>query len=61
VGGLIWGVSGMILFMPFAGIAKVLLDSSESTKPLVALFITLPKDAMKTPNKSSSEIMDDTN
>ncbi len=61
VGGLIWGVSGMILFMPFAGIAKVLLESSENTKPLVALFITLPKDAMKTSNKSSSEIMDDTN
>ena len=61
VGGLIWGVSGMILFMPFAGIAKVLLESSEKTKPLVALFITLPKDPMKTSNKSSSEIMDDTN
>lgn len=35
---LIWGVSGMILFMPFAGIAKVLLEYNESTRPLVALF-----------------------
>ena len=37
-GGLIWGVSGMILFMPFAGIAKVLFEYNESTRPLVALF-----------------------
>lgn len=61
LGGLIWGVSGMILFMPFAGIAKVLLESSESTKPMVALFITLPKDAMKTHNKSSGKTVDDNN
>ncbi len=44
-GGLIWGVSGMILFMPFAGIAKVLLEYNEGTKPLVALFEILHEKA----------------
>ena len=46
-GGMIWGVSGMILFMPFAGIAKVLLEYNESTKPIAALFTIVPKDALK--------------
>ena len=58
-GGLIWGVSGMILFMPFAGIAKVLLESNESTKPLVALFVTLPKKEKKKSIKSSNEYTKD--
>jgi predicted PurR-regulated permease PerM len=48
-GGLIWGVSGMILFMPFAGIARVLLDYNESTRPFTALFATLPKGILKKP------------
>ena len=43
LGGLIWGVSGMILFMPFAGIVKILLEYNEKTRPLVALFVTPPK------------------
>jgi predicted PurR-regulated permease PerM len=30
LGGLIWGVSGMILFIPILGVVKVLLDKSES-------------------------------
>ncbi|MBL0018978.1 MAG: AI-2E family transporter [Bacteroidetes bacterium] len=33
VGGLIWGVSGMIVFIPLLGILKVVLDESESLKP----------------------------
>ena len=53
-GGLIWGVSGMILFMPFAGIAKVLLEQNERTKPLAALFTMLPKDAQATIRGSSA-------
>lgn len=52
-GGLIWGVSGMILFMPFAGIAKVILDSNENTRPLTALFTILPKDVLKDPVRST--------
>jgi predicted PurR-regulated permease PerM len=44
VGGLIWGVSGMILFMPLIGIFKLLLERNENTKPLAVLFTHLPKD-----------------
>lgn len=32
-GGLIWGVAGMILFIPMAGIAKIVFDNVESLKP----------------------------
>ena len=46
VGGMIWGVSGMILFMPLVGIVKVLLESNENTKPLAALLSTVPKGAL---------------
>ena len=44
IGGLIWGVSGMILFMPLIGIFKLLLERNESTKPLAVLFTHLPKE-----------------
>lgn len=33
VGGLIWGVSGMILFLPMLGIAKIVFDHVDSLKP----------------------------
>jgi predicted PurR-regulated permease PerM len=32
-GGLIWGVAGMILFIPMVGIAKIVFDNVESLKP----------------------------
>jgi predicted PurR-regulated permease PerM len=44
VGGLIWGISGMILFMPLIGIFKLLLERNEKTKPLSVLFTHLPKE-----------------
>lgn len=44
IGGLIWGISGMILFMPLIGIFKLLLDRNDSTKPLAVLFTHLPKE-----------------
>lgn len=43
VGGMIWGVTGMILFMPLLGVVKVLLEYNEKTKPLAALLSTVPK------------------
>jgi predicted PurR-regulated permease PerM len=33
LGGLIWGVSGMILFIPILGMIKVLLDESPDLRP----------------------------
>ncbi len=33
LGSLVWGVAGMILFVPFLGVAKVIFDHVESLKP----------------------------
>lgn len=33
-GGMIWGVAGMILFLPMAGIIKIICDHVESLKPI---------------------------
>jgi len=37
-GGLIWGVAGMILFMPFVAILKIISDNLEQWKPLNILL-----------------------
>ncbi len=42
IGGLIWGVPGMILFMPMVGIIKLLLERNENTKPIAILFTQVP-------------------
>jgi predicted PurR-regulated permease PerM len=34
IGGMIWGVAGMILFLPMAGIIKIICDNVESLKPI---------------------------
>lgn len=33
IGGLIWGVSGMVLFIPMLGITKIICDNVEPLKP----------------------------
>jgi predicted PurR-regulated permease PerM len=33
-GGLLWGVAGMILFLPMVGIVKIVCDQIESLKPI---------------------------
>lgn len=37
-GGIIWGASGMILFIPFLGILKLIADHSERMKPISVLL-----------------------
>jgi len=37
-GGIIWGAAGMILFIPFASIAKLIADRTESLKTLSILL-----------------------
>jgi len=37
-GGMIWGISGMILFIPIAGIIKIILSHSESNAHYAILF-----------------------
>ena len=46
VGGMIWGVSGMILIIPLVGIVKVLLEYNEKNKPLAALLSSFTKGAL---------------
>lgn len=38
MGGLIWGVVGIIISLPLIGIIRILLDSFDATKPLGALI-----------------------
>ena len=38
VGGLIWGFSGMILFIPFAGIVKAFIESSPASRNFAIFF-----------------------
>lgn len=38
IGGMIWGVAGMILFIPVLGIFKILCDNIDSLKPLSILL-----------------------
>ena len=33
-GGIVWGIAGMILFLPMMGILKIIFDHVESLKPL---------------------------
>lgn len=41
-GGIIWGASGMILFMPFAAILKLIADKVDQLKPFSILLGTNP-------------------
>ncbi|MBK1440662.1 AI-2E family transporter [Parapedobacter sp. ISTM3] len=38
LGNLVWGVAGMILFVPFLGVTKVIFDHVESLKPFGTLI-----------------------
>jgi predicted PurR-regulated permease PerM len=38
VGGIIWGAAGMILFIPFISIMKLIADRTESLKTLSVLL-----------------------
>lgn len=49
VGGLIWGISGMIVFIPLLGMAKVVLDESEDLKPYGYLLGDGKHDVAKEP------------
>jgi len=38
IGGLVWGVAGMILFLPFAAMLKVFCEEYEELKPIALLI-----------------------
>jgi len=48
--GMLWGMVGLILAIPFTAMAKVILDAFEDTKPLGYL---LGNDLYQTPKKSN--------
>jgi predicted PurR-regulated permease PerM len=43
IGGMIWGVSGMILFIPLVGIIRIFMEGNETTSHYTVLFSDLPK------------------
>ena len=45
IGGMIWVVSGMILFIPIAGIVKIVLEGHDIHGPYAIFFSELPKKA----------------
>jgi predicted PurR-regulated permease PerM len=47
IGGMIWGVSGMILFVPITGIIKIILESREKEGAYAIFFSELPKKPKK--------------
>lgn len=44
VGGMIWGVSGMILFIPVVGIMKIIIENSEKHSAYAIFFSDLAKE-----------------
>jgi predicted PurR-regulated permease PerM len=43
IGGMIWGVSGMILFIPLIGIVRIFMEGNETASHYTILFSDLPK------------------
>ncbi len=43
IGGMIWGVSGMILFIPITGVVKIILESKKEQGIYAIFFSELPK------------------
>lgn len=48
IGGLIWGPAGMIIFIPFVAILKVILDAVPSTRPYGFVLGLPPKEEKPT-------------
>jgi predicted PurR-regulated permease PerM len=46
IGGILWGMSGMILFVPFAGIAKLIADHNPRWKTL-SMILGMPSKPSK--------------
>jgi len=56
IGGMIWGVSGMILFIPIVGVARIIIASRKDSDAY-AIFFSDPKKkkkAIKIPGSEES-------
>jgi predicted PurR-regulated permease PerM len=49
LGGAIWGVSGMILFIPLVGIIKIILEHNEKTAPYALFLSDVPASTISKP------------
>jgi len=47
IGGMIWGVSGMILFIPITGVVKIILESKQEHGVYAIFFSELPRKPKK--------------
>jgi predicted PurR-regulated permease PerM len=56
LGAIIWGVSGMVLFVPFLGIAKSLVESNPEWNKYSILFASSDSDKKTTFKKISEKI-----
>ena len=56
LGGMIWGVSGMILFIPLAGIIKIILEGHKMHEPY-AIFLSSPEKKAGTIQSSGNKMV----
>lgn len=55
IGGMIWGVSGMILFIPITGIIKIVLENRKETEHYAIIFSELPSKPKAPVDKKDDE------
>ena len=60
IGGMIWGVSGMILFIPIIGIMKIFLEGHERHRNYAIFFSEIPKKPKHKSSKSVAEAAEET-
>ncbi|MFN5169638.1 MAG: AI-2E family transporter [Cyclobacteriaceae bacterium] len=59
IGGTIWGISGMILFIPITAVLKIALEVNPHWQPTAILFGSLPKPLPVTPTTTETEISEE--
>ncbi len=60
IGGMIWGVSGMILFIPLIGILKIFMEGHERHKNYTIFFSEVPKKPKHKKSKTIKETDEET-
>ncbi len=58
IGGMVWGVSGMILFIPLAGVVKIILESNQKHGIYAIFFAEKPRKRKSQKINSEPELED---
>ncbi|MCB2218770.1 MAG: AI-2E family transporter [Bacteroidetes bacterium] len=58
IGGMVWGVSGMILFIPIVGVVKIILESNKESGVYAIFFSELPKNKKSIEEDLTMEVQD---